>query len=222
MSILDQRKLIESIHPFELLSSSELDGLMSKIDIAYYPKDTLLISKNLTSIAFYIVIKGSVNELIDDELHNVYSTGDSFDADALIYSKTEAKFVVDEDLICYEIKKDDFLDLMQNKRIQSYFLQDFVARHQHLKDYDTQSDLTPFLISKVSDMYLHKAYIVNADKSILDALKEMKELKAKVIIVRDDNNYSIITDTDLINNVLLDGVDISKKVSTISTFALFF
>ena len=217
MSILDQRKLIESIHPFELLSSSELDGLMSKIDIAYYPKDTLLISKNLTSIAFYIVIKGSVNELIDDELHNVYSTGDSFDADALIYSKTEAKFVVDEDLICYEIKKDDFLDLMQNKRIQSYFLQDFVARHQHLKDYDTQSDLTPFLISKVSDMYLHKAYIVNADKSILDALKEMKELKAKVIIVQDDNNYSIITDTDLINNVLLDGVDISKKVSTIST-----
>ncbi|RLB74210.1 MAG: cyclic nucleotide-binding protein, partial [Deltaproteobacteria bacterium] len=149
--------------------------------------------------------------------HNVYSTGDSFDADALIYSKTEAKFVVDEDLICYEIKKDDFLDLMQNKRIQSYFLQDFVARHQHLKDYDTQSDLTPFLISKVSDMYLHKAYIVNADKSILDALKEMKELKAKVIIVQDDNNYSIITDTDLINNVLLDGVDISKKVSTIST-----
>ena len=92
MSILDQRKLIESIHPFELLSSTELDNLMGKIDIAYYPKDTLLIFKNLPSIAFYIIIKGSVNELIDDELHNVYSEGDSFDADALIYSKTESKF----------------------------------------------------------------------------------------------------------------------------------
>ena len=217
MSILDQRKLIESIHPFELLSSNELDSLMTKIDIAYYPKDTLLISKTLTSIAFYIIIKGSVNEYIDEELHNVYGEGDSFDADALIYSKTEAKFLVDEDLICYEIKKDDFLDLMQNRRIQSYFLQDFVARHQHLKDYDNQSDLTPFLMSKVSDIYLHKACIVEAKKSIFDALKEMKELKAKVIIVQDDTNYSIVTDTDVIDNVLLGKVSVTENISNISS-----
>jgi len=217
LSILDQRKLIESIHPFELLSSNELDSLMTKIDIAYYPKDTLLISKTLTSIAFYIIIKGSVNEYIDEELHNVYGEGDSFDADALIYSKTEAKFLVDEDLICYEIKKDDFLDLMQNRRIQSYFLQDFVARHQHLKDYDNQSDLTPFLMSKVSDIYLHKACIVEAKKSIFDALKEMKELKAKVIIVQDDTNYSIVTDTDVIDNVLLGKVSVTENISNISS-----
>jgi len=142
MSILDQKKLIESIHPFELLSSTELDNLMKKVDIAYYPKDTLLISPTLSSIVFYIIIKGSVKELIDDEVHNVFSSGDSFDADALIYSKTKAKFIVDEDLICYEIKKDDFLDLMQNKDVQNYFLQDFVTRHQSLKDYDTQSELS--------------------------------------------------------------------------------
>ena len=117
LSILDQRKLIESIHPFDLLGEKDLDMLMEKIDIAYYTKDTLLISKNLPSIAFYIIIKGSVTEYIDDEIHNVYSSGDSFDADALIYSKTEGKFVVAEDLICYEIKKEDFLDLMQDKRV---------------------------------------------------------------------------------------------------------
>ena len=77
MSILDQRKLIESIHPFELLSSKELDSLMKKIDIAYYVKDTLLISKTLPSIAFYIIIKGSVAEFKGDEIHNVYSSGGS-------------------------------------------------------------------------------------------------------------------------------------------------
>ena len=127
MSILDQRKLIESIHPFELLSSTSLDNLMNKIDIAYYPRDTVLLSKNISSIAFYIIIKGSVSEHIDEEIHNVYGAGDSFDADALIYEKVQGKFTVDEDLICYEIKKDDFLELMQDKRVQSYFLQDFVS-----------------------------------------------------------------------------------------------
>lgn len=219
MSILDQRKLIESIHPFELLSPLTLDNLMKKIDIAYYPKNTLLISKNLPSIAFYIIIKGSVNEYIDEELHNVYGEGDSFDANALIYSKTEAKFTVDEDLICYEIKKEDFLLLLEDKRVQSYFLQDFVTRHQHLKDYEAQSDLTPFLISKVSDMYLHKACIVEKSETIYDSLKKMKSLKAKVIIIKDEQ-YKIITDSDFIDKVLLAKVDTNAPIGSITAKTL--
>ncbi|MBA3025743.1 MAG: cyclic nucleotide-binding domain-containing protein [Sulfurimonas sp.] len=219
MSILDQRKLIESIHPFELLSPMTLDNLMKKIDIAYYPKNTLLISKNLPSIAFYIIIKGSVNEYIDEELHNVYGEGDSFDADALIYSKTEAKFTVDEDLICYEIKKEDFLLLLEDKRVQSYFLQDFVTRHQHLKDYEAQGDLTPFLMSKVSDMYLHKACVVEKNETIFNSLKKMKSLKAKVIIIKDEP-YKILTDSDFIDKVLLAKVDTDASIGSISAKSL--
>ena len=220
MSIQDQRKLIESIHPFELLSSTTMDNLMSKIDIAYYPNGTLLISPTISSIAFYIIIKGSVTEYIDDEVHNVYSAGDSFDADALIYGKTKAKFVVDEDLICYEIKKEDFLDLMQDKKVQSYFLQDFITRHQQLKEYDQQSDLSPFLISKVSDIFLHVACVVDADESIYGALKKQQELRAKVIIVKEVDGYSIVTDTNLRQRVLLGENDISKKIGSIASKGL--
>ena len=217
MSILDQRKLIGSIHPFELLSSNELDNLMEKIDIAYYIKDTLLFSKTLESIAFYIIIKGSVNEYIEDELHNVYNQGDSFDADALIYAKTESRFVVDEELICYEIKKDDFLDLMQNKKVQSYFLQDFVSRHQQLKNHDISSDLTPFLISKVSEMFLHNACIVDKNETIYNALVQQKVLKSSVIIVKEDEGYSIVTDSDLRTNLLVDGFNLQAPISSIAT-----
>lgn len=220
MSILDQRKLIESIHPFELLSSTSLDNLMGKIDIAYYPNSTLLISPTISSIAFYIIIKGSVTEYIDDEIHNVYSAGDSFDADALIYAKTKAKFIVDEDLICYEIKKEDFLDLMQDKKVQSYFLQDFISRHKQLKDYDLQSDLSPFLISKVSDMFLHVACIVDANESIYDSLLKQKKLKAKVIIVKEQEGYSIVTDTNLREKFILGDNNLENKISTIASKGL--
>ncbi len=220
MSILDQRKLIGSIHPFELLSSNELDNLMEKIDIAYYTKDTLLFSKTLESIAFYIVIKGSVNEYIEDELHNVYNQGDSFDADALIYTKTESRFVVDEELICYEIKKDDFLDLMQNKKVQSYFLQDFVSRHQQLKNYDVSSDLTPFLISKISEIFLHQACVVNAQESIYNSLVKQKEVHSNVIIVEDKEEYLIVTDSDLREKVLLSGLSVQESIKKIATKGL--
>lgn len=217
MSILDQRKLIESIHPFELLSSNELDNLMAKIDIAYYPKDTLLIAKNLPSIAFYIIIKGSVNEYIEDEIHNVYNAEDSFDADALIYNKSESKFVVDEDLICYEIKKNDFLLLIQNKKLQRYFLQDFVTKHQYLKEFDTASDMTPFLISKVSDIFLHYACVVEGFESIQSALVKQRQLKSNVIIVKNVENYFVVTDTDLINKVLLGDVIIHDNILDVAT-----
>lgn len=217
MSILDQRKLIESIHPFELLSPTTMDSLMKKIDIAYYPKDTLLLSKSIASIAFYIIIKGCVNEIIDDEIHNVYESGDCFDADALIYGTTQGQFMVEEDLICYEIKKDDFLELMQNKKVQGYFLQDFVSRHQHLKEYDANSKLTPFLMSKVSDMFLHNACVVSADESIHKSLLKMKDLKARVVLVKEGNGYSIVTDTDLRDKVLLGNVDINDSIKKISS-----
>lgn len=221
MSILDQRKLIESIHPFELLSSQELDSLMTKIDISYYTKETLLISNTLPSIVFYIIIKGSVNEYIDDELHNVYGEGDSFDADALIYHKTQSKFVVDEDLICYEIHKEDFLELMQNKRIQSYFLQDFVTRHQNLKEYENQGDLTPFLMSKVSDMYLHNACVVKSSLSIIEALGKMKEYQARVIVVKnEEGDYCIVTDSNLIDNLILGDIEKTQSISTIVSHGL--
>lgn len=217
MSLLDQRNLVESIHPFELLSSSELDDLMGKIDIAYYTKDTLLISKSLQSIVFYIIIKGSVHEYIDDELHNVYSEGDSFDADALIYSKTESKFIVEEDLICYEIKKSNFLELMLNKKIQSYFLEDFVSRHQQLKQHEASSELTPFLISKVSEIFLHNVCIVDADDSVYDSLVKQRDSKANVIIVKNENDYSIVTDSNLRDKVLLGDVSIKDRVSEVAT-----
>lgn len=221
MSLLDQRKLIESIHPFELLSSVELDTLMQKIDIAYYTKDTLLFSKSLPSVAFYVIIKGSVHEYVDEELHNVYGEGDSFDADALIYAKTQSRFVVDEELICYEIKKEDFLELMQNKKVQSFFLQNFVSRHQHLKEYDAQSDFTPFLMAKVSDIYLHNACVVKEDESIIESLRKMKEYQARVIVVKSEEGaYSIVTDSNLIDNLLLGDISKSEKIATIATHGI--
>lgn len=215
MSILDQRRLIEAIHPFELLSSFELDNLMGKIDIAYYTKETLLISPSLQSIAFYIIIKGQVAEYIDEELHNVYSEGDSFDADSLIYQKTSSRFVVTEDLICYEIKKDDFLDLMQNKKIQGYFLQDFISRHKQLKEYHASSEFTPFLVAKVSDIYLHTPCVVSPETSIYDALQKQKKLKSSMIIIEELS--CVVTDADLKEKVLLGENTIDEAIEKIAT-----
>lgn len=220
MSILDQRQLLGSIHPFDDLGDPMLQGAMENMDIAYYPKDTVLISPQLPSEHLYI-IKGSVSEYVDDELHNVYGELDSFDANALIYAKTESRFVVSEELICYEMPKADFMDLLQDSEMfRKFYMEDFVDRHAHLKQRQQQNELTPFMVARIGEIYLHEPCIVSAEVSIEAALRKMKGLKASAIIVENGAEQGIVTDTNLRDRVLLGDAQMSDPVASIATFPL--
>lgn len=105
MSMHDLEAFLRSIHPFQLLSKQEMAKTIKSINIAYYKKDTQLLSPTQKSEFLYIIIKGEVGEYHEDELIKVYGTSNSFDADALIYGKSEGSFIVLEELICYELKK---------------------------------------------------------------------------------------------------------------------
>lgn len=221
MSKYEQQQLLASIHPFDLLDSRVIARLSTQMDIAYYPKETTLISPTLGSEFLYIIIKGSVSELIDDELHNVYGEMDSFDANALIYNDTKSKFVVQEDLICYLLAKEIFLNLIQDHApFQNYFMQDFIAKHQLLKQHQHQNELTPFMIAKVSDIFLHTPCVVDEKSTINEALLKMKALHASAILLEGEKGFGIITDADLRDNVLLGDVKQSAPAKSISTYPL--
>ena len=157
MSLHEQEDFITEIHPFEQLSTYELSKAFKNMDIAYYPKGTTLISPSTISNAFFIIIKGEVNEYYNDELTFIYHEQDTFDADSLIYHTTKSKFVVNEDLICYELNKVTFLHLLtENKKFENYFLKNLSSRLQTLKKKEYGSDISSFMFSKVSDLYIHE------------------------------------------------------------------
>lgn len=221
MSIFDQRQLLASIHPFDLLSERAQERLIEQMDIAYYPKETVLITPTVEAVSLYIIIKGSVNEYIEDELHNVYGEMDSFDANALIYGKTTSQFVVEEDVICYELPKEHFQNLIQDhEAFQSYFLEDFISKHQKLKKHQQQNDLTPFMVARIDEIYLHEPCIVSAELSIKETLIAMKALQTSVGIVERDGVYGIVTDTNLRNKVIIGGVSTDSPIGDIATFPL--
>jgi CBS domain-containing protein len=216
-----QKELISSLHPFDLLSALELEQVMGEMDIAYYPKETVLISPSLSTAALYIVIKGTVNELIEDDLQNVYGDGDSFDPNALIYDETRSRFVVQEDLICYELPKEVFLNLLQDiPAFKTYYMQDFASKHQQLKQRHIQNELTPFMVARIDEIFLHQPCIVESSMSIFSALSKMSELKAKVIIVDHDGEWGIVTDTNLRERVLLGNLSRENPISDIATFPI--
>ena len=221
MSLFDQKALLMSIHPFDLLGERMIEQLMTQMDIAYYPKETVLIAPRVRAQSLCIIIKGIVNETIEGELQNVYGERDSFDPNALIYGNTQSTFMVAEDLICYELPKESFLNLLQDvESFQNYFMQDFITKHQNLKERQHQNELTPFMVSRVDEIYLHTPCFVDATLSIKEALNAMAGQDSEVILVRDGASIGIVTDTNLREKVLMCEKSIQDPIGDIATFGL--
>ena len=194
---------------------------MTQMDIAYYPKETVLIAPRIQAQFLTIIIKGVVNETIDDKLQNVYGQSDTFDANSLIYENTQSTFIVVEDLICYELPKETFLNLIQDvESFQNYFMQDFITKHQQLKQRQHQSELTPFMVSRVDEIYLHSPCIVDASVSIKESLQIMTRQNAQIILVQDTNRMGVVSDANLREKVLLVGKSIDDAIGEIATYGL--
>lgn len=223
MSIQDQESFLSNIHPFQLLTPSQMSMCIQHMDIAYYPKDTILISPEIIPNNFFIIIKGSVYEYSkENSLVMDYQSEDSFDSNSLIYGKCDHTFKVHEELICYEIDKKAFLSLIEkNQQFKDFFLKDLVNKIQTLKDKEYTSQLSSFMIAKVEDTLIHEACIVDEDTKLIDAIdKSMKYKTSTIIIKSKSGEYGIITDSLLKVKVLLEGRDLSILVKDIAIFPL--
>jgi len=222
MSLRDQEAFLSNIHPFEVLNKNQINNCIKHMDIAYYPKNSILISPSKISSHFFIIIKGSVYEYSDDEVVMDYHQEDSFDANSLIYSETKNTFKVHEDLICYELEKVTFLKLIEeNQKFKDFFLNNLVEKIQTLKDKEYTSELSSFMIAKVDDTIIHEPCIVNQDTRLIDAIEKSMNYKTSTIIVKKDNNtYGIITDSLLKVKVLLEGRTLDIPVNDIAIYPL--
>lgn len=222
MSLRDQKSFLSNIHPFELLTEEQIDKCIKHMDIAYYAKDQILITPEKIPKHFFVIIKGSVHEYNEEEVLMDYHHEDSFDANSLIYGKSKNSFKVYEDLICYEIEKESFLELIEkNDGFKDFFLNDLVNKFQKLKHKEYNSELSTFMIAKVSDTILHPPCIVDTGTKLIDAIEQSMNYKTSTIIVKKpDNTYGIITDSLLKVKVLLEGRDLSIAVEDIAIFPL--
>lgn len=223
MSIQDQESFLSNIHPFEVLTPSQMAMCIQHMDIAYYPKDTILISPEKIPEHFFIIIKGSVYEYSNENIVVMdYQHEDSFDSNSLIYGKCDHTFKVNEELICYEIEKKTFLSLIEkNQEFKDFFLKDLVNKIQSLKDKEYTSQLSSFMIAKVEDTLIHEACMVDENTKLIDAIEKSMQFKTSTIIVKkSDGGYGIITDSLLKVKVLLQGRDLTIPVRDIAIFPL--
>lgn len=208
--------------PFSLLANGSLKLIEDNAPIVYYPKDTLLIDKNVIPSTFFLIIKGIVEARDAEELIDIYHNDDVFGGIELIENQpSKYEYRVNEELICYEIPKEIFLELCQNNNeFKNYFFSSIVERINMLQERNESAKMADMMLTRVDETILHAACIVEHTMPIIDAITKMERENAVALLVKNESGYGIVTDTDLRKFILHNEQNNLTKISQIQTYPI--
>lgn len=209
MSIADIRLFLKSIYPFELLTSFQIDRIVDSIDIVYY-RDKERIEQ--TDEYLYIILKGAVvQKNTDGKEISFYGEKDSFDYEEISSSVQEYQFFTLEESILYRVPLSLLRDIIKENQTFARYIQR--TTKEKLSSLASQN---PYLFARIKDIPIAKPFIVDASTSIRDAVYQMTERSAQSILVKFDDGYGIVTDSDLRKKVILGKIDIETSISSIA------
>jgi CBS domain-containing protein len=219
MQFLEEKSFIKKIHPFDNLTNQELEEFSSSLDIVYFKKDFLIQDTNFKPEYLYIIIKGSVKELNDDQIISVFIEDEFFDPISLIENNIKNSFITVDETICYTLPRDKFLSLMyKNYTLESFFFQSISQKLTNNINQEKSTELVNFMISRVKDAYYSKPIILDDTTSIYNTVSQMNKSKLSSILIKRDNQIGIVTNSDFREKVILNRIDFDEPISKIATF----
>ncbi len=200
-----------------------MDLLLENVVLSFYPAGTSLMLCGSKPDSFHIVIKGVVKaEDEHGEILRIYREKDSFDADSLLSGNCAASYIVEEDLICYELKGEFFLELFEKcESLKSFYLMDMVERLEYLKRREREGGSGEWITARVAESYWHSPCLVPADTTLGEAVKLSAQMGRSEIITRDRNgDYGIIADSDIKKMIAEGKLDLESSVSSVAKYPL--
>lgn len=224
MSILEQKKVISSIHPFQNLTSEQLDTFVENMDIVYFKKNETVQAQGSTPQSLFFILKGIIQEKQDDEVFSIYSKNEIFDSISLIENYSKNSFVTAEETICYTLPREIFIEILhENQELENYFFQSIAEKLNNNILYEKNKEMANIMIAKVKDAKIHKAVIVDTNISIFEAATIIKKEKVPTILLKDENGEMyIVTDSDFRQKVILNRMNFDDKIVKIATKGLIY
>ena len=220
----EQKKFISNIHPFNNLNTFELDDLVEDLDIVYFKANSIVQAQDSNPEFLYFVLKGLIQEINDDEVLSVYSKGEIFDSVSLIKNHSKNSFVAIEESICYALKKERFMQILSsNQQLENYFFQSISDKLNNNILNEKNKDMANIMIAKVKDAKVHKAVVVDTNKTIFEAATIIKQEKIPTLLLKDEaGEMYIVTDSDFRQKVILNRMDYDDLVVKIASKGLIY
>ncbi len=206
-------EFLHTVQPFNALSSEDLHWLARKLDVVYYPQGKFIFSSR-PAPGLAIIRKGAAR-LLDDKHRflDKRSEGELFGH--AIYFHGELKDYTaeaEEDCLIWQLNAEDFEELChKHPLIGEYFSSQLKSRLSAA----TQAQNT---VTQVRDLLNREPVLVTNDTSIRAAAQEMsRENVSSILVVKDGELCGIVTDKDLRQRVLVEGLDSSLPIEQVMT-----
>ncbi|MDC5870075.1 DUF294 nucleotidyltransferase-like domain-containing protein [Vibrio europaeus] len=219
--------------PFDRLSSQQQNRLRSSLDVAYYRAKETLLQPGAQSQHLHILIKGAVEERSEDdkEIFAHYSNDDLFDVRALFEDTVKHRYIALEDTLCYLLPKSVFIELYnENGQFAAYFDNNLAKRQELIDAAQQQQNLAEFILTKVDKEIYHPPMILSPEQPLNEVTQTLKQNgidsalvrlnDSDVRLVEDEHSmpYGIITRTNMLHAVMLEGHPLNTPVGKIATF----
>lgn len=214
--------------PFDRMEEADLELLASRLKLAYYPAETVILeSKSGIPAHVYIikqgaVVVGPVERETGPEL--ALQEGECFPLGAVMADrKVSGMYRASHDTFCYELTAPDFREVM----LKSPVFHDFCTRRiAHLLQHalgNLQSDMALNAnqrqpLDRTLEQIVQRAPVTCGEPTpIRDTLSVMqRDGIGSMLVTRPDGSPSgIFTLKDLLGRVALKGMDLAQPISTV-------
>jgi CBS domain-containing protein len=228
---------IEQVRPFNFLSAEELDSIAEEIAIEYYPQGTKILSQDGPPSDFLGVIKkGGVKVLIktndnEESVLDFRGEGEQFGLLSLVLGdRSRVTVVAVEDTICYLIAKQKILAIIQANPVAN----DFFVKSYFINFIDKTYEKTrrkrsgpgrdeQLLYTTPVGQIVHRQPVTTCQEcTIKEAARKMARHKISSLIVVDEDEVPVgmVTDRDLREKVVAEGMDVASPVRGIMSSPL--
>lgn len=208
--------------PFQELAVAEQRLLAQQIDIAYYRAGSDILAYNAPLDALYLIRSGVVETFRrNGDLYNRLSEGGIFGEQGLLRGK-KVRFPAKalQDTLIYLIPAAAFEQLFE----QNEFFADYVEVGDAERRAEPRIEKAAnhqLMSAKVSELVNRPPLLLTADASIQQAALSMRDAGESCILLthpqQSEQIVGLITDRDLRNRVVAEGLSSAEPVSSIMT-----
>lgn len=208
--------------PFSYLEPEQLHWLTERLDLVFYPKNSVILNAGDSSPGLFIIYKGLVEETDKSgaKVLSQYGKEDIFDVRALLENTSKHQYRAIEETLCYLLKAKDFVQLLESSSDFSIYFNTNLGAQQSLVNRREHSEVSEFVLSRVDEGSIRPPLYVTGQTSLARVAALMDEQKYDAILVRTAKQVGIVTGTDILKATLLSDKTKQTKVADIAQFDL--
>ncbi|MGS2744702.1 DUF294 nucleotidyltransferase-like domain-containing protein [Halomonas sp. LS-001] len=213
--------------PFTMLDEAGRDHVRRGLDMAYYDRGETILEMGQTGEYVFLIHKGEVAE-VDPTLPSStsrighYTAGDLFGAISILNGKSRYRFTAEQECLCYLLPKGLFQQLCRDyPDFGDFFRQTLAHKARLLTEKRAEGGVTMagFMLAQAKEC-MREPVMMQADTDITDAVKQLNDRHADSVLVMHDGKPGMVTKTDLLNALVMDGLPQSSPVVDIAHFSL--